>query len=136
MPWTRSNGTTADDRPRPANECIRSTPACLLMRLSIVDGDGGRASNARKIRTGARPILRTSHFSLEKIFLEKKMEDFRPLPFPLFFQRKSAIQKRGRRDDSIDDKGELFFRPYDRYPRCSFQARVDNKFKFRGARNL
>lgn len=54
------------------------------MRLSIVDGDGGRASNARKIRTGARPILRTSHFSLEKIFLEKKMEDFQPPSLPPF----------------------------------------------------
>lgn len=94
------------------------------------------AGHRTRGKFGSRPILRTSHFSLEKIFLEKKMEDFRPLPFPLSFQRKSAIQKRGRRDDSIDDKGELFFRPYDRYPRCSFQARVDNKFKFRGARNL
>ena len=91
-----------------------------------------------EIRIGAWPILRTNleHFPLERripLFEERRWKTFSLLSLPAEI---SDSEKRGRRDDSIDDKGELFFRPYDRYPRCSFQARVDNKFKFRGACNL
>lgn len=86
--------------------------------------------------------MATPPLSLERLLYFLEAEQFNPSSGNLRFRPLGpsifASEKERRKLDLIADEGELFFRPYDRHPTaaCSFQARVDNKFKFRGARNL